>query len=147
MKFVRLSWQAVLALALTLLAAALPEMIPAEPEHAGRGMILVLPGAAALLSLLRMPRLVEAVLLLVAAHLTAWLLDAQKLPLEAIRTHRDVAQGQTECPGRDFYRYIEDGQFKHWVKGVLDGENPTIEPGPPLADPPGPTELVTKTTK
>jgi hypothetical protein len=82
-----------------------------------------------------------------AVQLTAWLLDAQKLPLEAIRTHRDVAQGQTECPGRDFYRYIEDGQFKHWVKGVLDGENPTIEPGPPLADPPGPTELVTKTTK
>jgi hypothetical protein len=82
-----------------------------------------------------------------AVRLTAWLLDAQMLPLEAIRTHRDVARGQTECPGRDFYRYIEDGQFKHWVKAVLDGEDPKIEPGPPLTDPPGPTQLITKTAK
>ena len=63
-----------------------------------------------------------------------------------VRTHRDVAPGQTNCPGRDFYRYFLDGQFKKWVKAVTVGDDPKINPGPPLpAEPPGPTEVITDT--
>ena len=66
--------------------------------------------------------------------------------IERVRTHRDAAPGQTSCPGRDFYRYFLDGQFRKWVRAVLAGEDPKIDPGPPLpAEPPGPTELITDT--
>jgi len=62
----------------------------------------------------------------------AWLSTQYNIDMEHIRTHRDAAPGQTDCPGKDFYRYLEDGQFKSWVKKVLSGENPNIEQGPPL---------------
>jgi hypothetical protein len=64
-----------------------------------------------------------------------------------VRTHRDAAPGQTECPGADFYRYFRSGEFRQWVAAVARGEQPRIDPGPPLADPPGPTELITATRK
>jgi hypothetical protein len=39
-----------------------------------------------------------------------------------------------------------DGKFKKWVKAVVEGADPKIDPGPPLsAEPPGPTELITDT--
>jgi hypothetical protein len=76
-------------------------------------------------------------------RLTAWLMQQHHLDLDHVRTHRDAAPGQTVCPGRDFYRYIEDGKFKQWVKTVLAGEKLKIEPGPPLKD--GPTTLITET--
>lgn len=79
-------------------------------------------------------------------RLTAWLMQEQHIALDAVRTHRDVAPGQTECPGRDFYRYMLDGQFRKWVQAVVDGRDPQVDPGPPLpAEPPGPTELITDT--
>src|SRR5215213_1857727 len=81
-----------------------------------------------------------------AVRLTAWLAQQHHIDLDHVRTHRDAAPGQTTCPGRDFYRYMLDGQFKKWVKAVLEGGELKIEPGPPLpAEPPGPTEVITET--
>lgn len=71
------------------------------------------------------------------ALLTAWLAQKYKIDSEHIRTHMDVAVGQTDCPGRDFYRYIKDGQFKEWVKRIQEGKQPEIKDGAPL--PEGPT--------
>ncbi len=69
-----------------------------------------------------------------------------QIDIDRIRTHRDVAPGQTECPGRDFYRYMLEGQFRKWVKTVLEGKELGIDPGPPLTgEPPGPTEVITET--
>jgi iduronate 2-sulfatase len=78
-------------------------------------------------------------------RLTAWLMKEHGIDIEHVRTHRDAAKGQTSCPGRDFYRYIEDGQFRKWVNRTLRGKAPKIDVGPPLMDPPGPTELITET--
>ena len=45
----------------------------------------------------------------------------------------------------DFYRYFKSGEFQRWVAEIARGEKPKIDPGPPLTDPPGPTELITET--
>jgi iduronate 2-sulfatase len=76
-----------------------------------------------------------------AVRLTAWLMSEHGIDIDHVRTHRDAAPNQTGCPGRDFYRYFEDGKFKQWVTAVLNGKNPRINPGPPLDG--GPTELIT----
>ena len=75
--------------------------------------------------------------------LTAWLMQQHRIDLDHVRTHRDAVPGQTVCPGRDFYRYIQDGKLKQWVKDVLAGKKLEIVPGPPLKD--GPTMLITET--
>ena len=80
-----------------------------------------------------------------AVRLVAWLLAEQRLPLDAVSTHGKVAKGQTSCPGRDFARYFEDGQFARWVAQTLRGEDPKIDLGPPLEG--GPTELITETKR
>jgi hypothetical protein len=82
-----------------------------------------------------------------AVRLTAWLMAEHEIDIDHVRTHRDAAPKQTSCPGRDFYRYFEDGKFKKWVTAVLNGRKPKINPGPPLTNPPGPTELITETRK
>lgn len=82
-----------------------------------------------------------------AVRLTAWLMQQHGIKADRIRTHRDAAKGQTDCPGRDFYRYMQDGQFKKWVEAVGKGQALKIEPGPPLTDPAGPTESITDTRK
>ena len=64
--------------------------------------------------------------------LTAWLSQNYKIELDHVRTHRDAAPGQTDCPGKDFYRYILDGQFKSWLQQALYGTTLKIDPGPPL---------------
>lgn len=74
------------------------------------------------------------------ARLVAWLVQEFKLDPANIRGHNDAAPGQTSCPGKDFYRYLQSGQFVGWVKELLDGKTPTIDPGPPLPD--GPTEPI-----
>lgn len=74
------------------------------------------------------------------AMLSAWLADELSMPTDAIVTHRDVAPGQTSCPGADFYRYIEGGQFKQWVDAFRHGEQPHISLLPALDG--GPTEVV-----
>jgi hypothetical protein len=78
-------------------------------------------------------------------RLTAWLMTQHHIDIDHVRTHRDAAPSQTSCPGRDLYRYFEDGQFKKWVAQALRGPKLKINPGPPLTNPPGPTQLVTKT--
>jgi hypothetical protein len=79
-------------------------------------------------------------------ELSAWLLSELHLGAGAVRTHRDVAPGQTTCPGRDLYRYFEDGQFRRWVADASAGRTLKIDPGEPLAgDPPGPTESILDT--
>jgi iduronate 2-sulfatase len=78
-------------------------------------------------------------------RLTAWLMGEYGISIDRVRTHRDAAPKQTSCPGRDFYRYFADGEFKGWVNRVLDGKPLDLNPGPPLTDPAGPTELITDT--
>ncbi len=70
------------------------------------------------------------------ALLTAWLCQSYQIDLDHIRTHQDAAPNQTDCPGKDFYRYIQDGKFKKWVAEALKGEEPKIDTGPPLPDGP-----------
>jgi hypothetical protein len=80
------------------------------------------------------------------ARLTAWLMQEYKIEIERVRTHRDAAPGQTTCPGRDFCRYMLDGQFRQGVATAQAGEELKIDPGPPLpAEPPGPTQVITET--
>ena len=74
-----------------------------------------------------------------AVHLAAWLAQEYSVPDDLIRGHRDVAPS-TDCPGADFYRYIEDGQFIGWVHELRAGESPDIDLGPPLED--GPTVMI-----
>lgn len=79
-------------------------------------------------------------------RLTAWLMQQHKIKLDDVRTHRDAAPGQTTCPGRDFYRYFEQGQFKTWLTATSAGKSVNIDPGPPLPGD-GPTELITETRR
>jgi N-acetylmuramoyl-L-alanine amidase len=74
-----------------------------------------------------------------AVRLVAWLSQEYGVDDALIRGHRDVAEG-TSCPGADFYRYLQDGQFLGWVDRVRAGEEPDIDLGPPLED--GPTEMI-----
>ena len=75
--------------------------------------------------------------------LTAWLCSEYDIDQSLIRGHKDAASGQTTCPGKDFDRYLKDGQFRRWVQETLEGKTPAIEPGPPL--PGGPTEPIPAT--
>jgi hypothetical protein len=69
--------------------------------------------------------------------LVAWLCQEHHIAADQIAGHKDRARGQTSCPGRDFDRYLVDGQFVAWVRRTLAGEVPDVRPGPPL--PGGPT--------
>ena len=71
--------------------------------------------------------------------LVAWLSQEFEVDDAQIGGHRDVAE-DTSCPGADFYRYLEDGQFLGWVDKIRAGEVPEIDLGPPLDD--GPVEMV-----
>jgi hypothetical protein len=62
----------------------------------------------------------------------------------AVRGHKDAAQKQTNCPGRDFNRYLDSGEFRNWVTQTLRGEHPDVRMGPPLPD--GPMTSITATT-
>src|SRR5206468_3804080 len=64
--------------------------------------------------------------------LTAWLCQQYKIDLDHVRGHMDAATGQTDCPGKDFYRYFQDGQLKLWLTMALKGVQPGIDPGPAL---------------
>lgn len=72
--------------------------------------------------------------------LVAWLCQDLKIDPSQVAGHKDRAKKQTSCPGKDFYRYLEDGQFVGWVKQTLAGETPDVKPGEPLKD--GPTVVV-----
>jgi hypothetical protein len=72
--------------------------------------------------------------------LVAWLCQEHKIDPKDIDGHRGRAKKQTVCPGRDFDRYLQDGQFVGWVKEALAGGAPKVDPGPPLKD--GPTVVI-----
>jgi hypothetical protein len=72
--------------------------------------------------------------------LCSYLCNKYKIDVTHIRGHKDAATQQTVCPGKDFYRYLSDGQFRNWVSQTLTGHHPTIEPGPPL--PNGPADPI-----
>jgi hypothetical protein len=57
-----------------------------------------------------------------------------------IRGHRDAAEGQTVCPGKDFYRYIHDGLIRQWVEAELAGKTVEIKELDELPD--GPTTRI-----
>lgn len=44
-----------------------------------------------------------------------------------IRGHRDAAEGQTTCPGKDFYRYVQSGLIRKWAEAELAGQPADIE--------------------
>ena len=73
-------------------------------------------------------------------RLTAWLASEYKIETKDIGGHKDRAQ--TDCPGRDLYRYFQDRQFLKWVKGAMEGKDVKVEPGPALEK--GPTEEIPK---
>ena len=74
--------------------------------------------------------------------LVAWLAQELNVAPENIRGHNDAAPGQTSCPGKDFHRYLQDGQFRNWVTQTMQGKTPDVKHGPPLPD--GPTTSITK---
>ena len=73
-----------------------------------------------------------------AVLLTAHLSKEHKIDLKDIGGHKDRAE--TDCPGKDFYRYLESGQFRRWVSAAVEGKPLDIDPGPPLKD--GPLEII-----
>ena len=73
-------------------------------------------------------------------RLTAWLAQEYKIDLKDVGGHKDRAE--TQCPGKDFYRYFKDGQLMGWIKGVMDGKEVKVLPGPALAG--GPVEEIPK---
>jgi hypothetical protein len=70
--------------------------------------------------------------------LTAWLAQEHRVDLKDVGGHRDRAK--TECPGKDLYRYFEDGSFKKWVAAAMEGGEVKVEPGAALAG--GPVEPI-----
>jgi hypothetical protein len=72
--------------------------------------------------------------------LTAWLMEKYGMERDAYLTHLDIAPGQTTCPGRDFYQYIQTGTFGGWLRTTLAGEEPVIALLEPLPD--GPLEMI-----
>jgi hypothetical protein len=78
------------------------------------------------------------------ARLVAWLCQDLKISPEQIRGHRDAAPGQTNCPGTDLYRYVNDGTLKGWVELLLNNQPVTFTAKPPL--PNGPTTRNIDTT-
>ena len=74
------------------------------------------------------------------ARLTAHLADEIGMRTADLVTHKNVAPGQTTCPGRDLYRYFESGAVARAVDACRAGEPPRIDPLPPLPD--GPTEMI-----
>jgi hypothetical protein len=56
--------------------------------------------------------------LVAITNLMATLAKQYKLPVDAIRGHRDVAP-DTECPGKNLYRYLENGYFHAAVAARL----------------------------
>jgi hypothetical protein len=72
--------------------------------------------------------------------LVAWLAQEYRIDPKNIGGHKDRAE--TQCPGKDFYRYFQDGQLMGWIRAAMEGKDVKVEPGPPL--PGGPTVEIPK---
>ncbi len=55
------------------------------------------------------------------AKLTAFLKQKYNVPLKDIKTHKDYTE--TLCPGKDLYKYFEDGSFLKMVEAELNQTN------------------------
>ncbi|MEX2363997.1 MAG: peptidoglycan recognition family protein, partial [Balneolaceae bacterium] len=44
-------------------------------------------------------------------HLSAWIASEYEIPVDSIASHKDYS-AQTVCPGKDLYKYFEDGTIK-----------------------------------
>lgn len=72
--------------------------------------------------------------------LTAWLAQKYNIGADHIGGHKDIAKGQTVCPGKDLYRYVEDGSITKWAMQIINGEKPAIVYRDALPD--GPTQVI-----
>ncbi len=72
-------------------------------------------------------------------RLAAWLSEKHNIDPQTITSHKDVAPGQTVCPGTDLYRYVETGMIADWVIMIRSGKDPQITLLPPLEE--GPQEF------
>ena len=72
--------------------------------------------------------------------LVAWLCAQLDIDPSQIAGHKDRAVGQTSCPGKDGYRYLQGGDLREWVTTALRGSDPGATIGPPLEG--GPTFFV-----
>lgn len=52
------------------------------------------------------------------AHLSAWLAREYNVPMDHIASHKDHSD-QTVCPGKDLYKYFEDGTIKKEIQALL----------------------------
>ncbi len=74
-----------------------------------------------------------------AVRLVAWLAEKYEVDEKQIRGHQDVGT-DTDCPGKDFSRYLKDGRFQTWVNRARAGEPLAIKLDEALEE--GPTEIV-----
>lgn len=74
-----------------------------------------------------------------AVQLVAWLAEKHQVEDKLIRGHQDVGT-ETDCPGKDFSRYLKDGRFNTWVNKARRGEPLAIELDKALEA--GPTEII-----
>jgi hypothetical protein len=73
--------------------------------------------------------------------LCAWLAQAYHIDPSQIAGHKDRAEKQTVCPGRDLYRYIADGSIQQWVRALRQGREADVALKDAL--PAGPTTMIT----
>lgn len=62
-----------------------------------------------------------------SVRVVAWLTCEHAIGFDHVRGHKDAAPNQTDCPGKGFYRYLEDGRFRRWVGDATQGIPPTID--------------------
>ncbi len=74
-----------------------------------------------------------------AVQLVAWLAQEHQVEDKWIRGHQEVGT-ETDCPGKDFSRYLKDGRFNTWVNNARRGLPLAIKLGEALEA--GPTETV-----
>lgn len=70
----------------------------------------------------------------------AYLCTTYGIDPATIGGHKDVAPGQTVCPGKDYHRYIDSGIIQGWIAEKMAGREPAIEVLPPLEG--GPTVFI-----
>jgi hypothetical protein len=54
------------------------------------------------------------------AKLTAFLSAEYSVELPHIRSHKDYAPGETDCPGANIYQYLEDGSLLRRVAQIIN---------------------------
>jgi N-acetylmuramoyl-L-alanine amidase len=60
------------------------------------------------------------------AQLLAWGAGHFSVGADAIKSHRDYANGETSCPGANLYELLESGAIGEMVQSTLDGGVPRL---------------------